>query len=458
MKFNLALISKYDKPGPRYTSYPPATFFTEGLTREEYIRHLLRSNEQSPRNLSFYFHVPFCPQLCHFCGCNTGGMQKKSFIDQYINAVKKEFITVSHYLAKERPVTQIHWGGGTPNSIATEFIFTIMQLVTEHFTLSDQCEIAMECNPAYLSYQQADELINMGFNRLSLGIQDFNQTVLHLINRRLPLLPIQDIIAYLRNKGIATNLDFVYGLPGQTPISFADTMRQAIDISPDRIVTFSYAHVPWVKEAQKILEQYTLPSPSDKLLMFENAYNLLTDNGYVAIGLDHFAKPQDDMAKSLEKKTLHRNFMGYCTRENTGQVYAFGSTSISQLWDVYAQNRKNTEDYIKAIETTGFALEKGYRMTFQNLVCREVIQEIMCNHFLDLAQVAVRFNLTVSQLQKTLNFDPETLKPLSDDGLIAFSGNTLQVKPEGRLFLRNVAMLFDPLYASHQTLRYSKTV
>ncbi|MDP4208694.1 MAG: oxygen-independent coproporphyrinogen III oxidase [Bacteroidota bacterium] len=457
MHVNYELIKKYDKPGPRYTSYPPATFFNNGFTSNDFRQHVIASNSQHPRNLSFYFHVPFCPQLCHFCGCNTDVMKGKSFIARYVEAMKNEFETVTQFIDKDRPVTQIHWGGGTPNSISMDFVAEIMALITSKFSLAPSCEIAMECNPAYLTYSQIDKLAELGFNRLSLGIQDFNPEVLNLVNRKPSQLPVADVVNYLRTKNIGVNLDFIYGLPAQTPESFDSTIRQAAQISPDRIVTFSYAHVPWVKSAQKVLEQYEIPGPEAKLAMFEKSYNILVDNGYEAIGLDHFAKPSDSMTVALKNRTLQRNFMGYCTAENTGQVYAFGSTGISQLWDAYSQNVKNTEAYVEAALKDGFAIEKGYRLSARDLVCRAVIQDIMCNGYVNLENVANNFALPENEIVEMLNFNPQSLQPLVDDGLIIFDGRELTVLPEGRMFMRNVAMLFDPLFTGKETM-YSKTV
>lgn len=456
MNFNL--IQKYNKPGPRYTSYPPATFFHNGLTNNDYQNQIKQSNNESTENISFYFHVPFCPQLCHFCGCNTGLMREKSFVERYFNALKKEFEQVAALLDKTRPVTQIHWGGGTPNSVNLKYIAEVMDLIRHHFKLSAYCEVAMECNPAYLSFNQIDELNNAGFNRISIGIQDFNKNVLEIINRKPSQLPIKDLVIYLKDKGMQVNLDFVYGLPGQSADSFEATIHQALAAKPDRIVTFSYAHVPWVKEAQKILEQYSIPAAEEKLNMFDIAYQLITSNGYEAIGLDHFARPDDEMTLAQNSRTLHRNFMGYCTQRNTGQVYAFGSTAITQLTNAYFQNSKDTEAYILDIEQNGFAVAKGYIMTIQDKVCSEVIQQLMCNYFIDLENIATHFSLKYEQLIELLGFDANSLTPFIQDGLVEWHEHKLQIMSEGRIVLRNVAMLFDPQQNSCNKHHYSNTI
>ena len=452
-----SLIRKYEKPGPRYTSYPPATFFNNSFVDKDYINLVKDSNRNSPENISFYFHIPFCPQLCHFCGCNTDIMREKSFIDRYVDAIVAEFETVAQHLDKSRLISQVHWGGGTPNSVSMKFIRRVMEKIKENFNYSGNCEIAMECNPAYLTKPQKEELASIGFNRISIGIQDFDPKVLKLINRRPSLLPEEKLLDLFHEKNIKVNLDFVYGLPGQTPDSFEDTIKRAVKMQPERIVTFSYAHVPWVKSAQKVLEQYGLPDAQTKLGMFENAYKAAVDEGYEAIGLDHFAKPDDELSLALAQHQLHRNFMGYCSRESTGQVYAFGATSISQLWNAYGQNCKSPKEYIDAIKTKGTAIEKGYVMSGRDLICNQVIQEIMCNNRLDLNAIAKEKNMNISDIENILNFDPASLNPFIEDGLITFSSNVMEVKPIGRLFLRNIAMVFDPLLTGKET-NYSKTV
>lgn len=451
------LIRKYEKPGPRYTSYPPATFFHNSFGNNDYIELVKASNRNSPENISFYFHIPFCPQLCHFCGCNTDIMREKSFIDLYVDAIVAEFETVTQHLDKSRLISQVHWGGGTPNSVSMKYIRRVMEKIKENFNYSPNCEIAMECNPAYLTKPQIEELASIGFNRISIGIQDFNPDVLKLINRRPSLLPEENLIAIFHEKNIKVNLDFVYGLPGQSPLSFEQTIRRAVKMQPERIVTFSYAHVPWVKSAQKILEQYGLPDAQTKLAMFEKAYLVTIGEGYEAIGLDHFAKPDDELSVALAQHQLHRNFMGYCSRESTGQVYAFGATSISQLWNAYSQNCKSPKEYIEAINKNGTAIEKGYVMTNRDLICNQVIQEIMCNNRVDLDAVASQRSMNTSDIKSILNFDPSSLNPFISDDLITFNNHILEVKPTGRLFLRNIAMVFDPLLTGKET-NYSKTV
>ncbi len=455
---NLNIFKKYNKPGPRYTSYPPATFFKSGFTPEAYIEQIRRSNDDRPQNMSFYVHIPFCPRLCHFCGCNTGISQKEEVIQRYVDAVVTEIENVAQHLDKNRLVSQIHWGGGTPNSIRMEHIERIMAVFHKHFRFIEHPEIAMECHPAYLEFEDIDRLAAAGFNRLSLGIQDFDEHVLHLVNRAPSKHPVEALVSYLKEKGFrGVNLDLIYGLPGQTRESFARNIEKTIAVSPDRLATFSYAHVPWVKAAQKILEKRGLPTPDEKLEMFATGHQQLTAAGYVAIGMDHYAKADDDLAKALKNKTLHRNFQGYATRETTGQVYGFGSSSITQLWGGYVQNVKTSAQYVQAIEAHGLAPEKAYLMTNDNLVVREVIAEIMCNGRMDFAEIGQQFGKSADEVKAIVAFSPEKLEDFLNDGLVTLQNDTVTVEKEGFFIVRNIAMAFDPLLKTTEAM-YSKTI
>ncbi|UBM63521.1 oxygen-independent coproporphyrinogen III oxidase [Candidatus Sulfidibacterium hydrothermale] len=455
---NLEIFKKYNKPGPRYTSYPPATFFKSGFTPRQYIEQIVQSNNDKPQNLSFYVHIPFCPRLCHFCGCNTGISQKEEVIRRYVDAVITEIENVAKHLDKSRKVSQIHWGGGTPNSINLNYVEEIMAVFQKHFQFIENPEIAMECHPAYLEYKDIDRLQATGFNRLSLGVQDFDEEVLRLVNRAPSKHPVKELVQYLKQKGFrGVNLDLIYGLPGQTKESFARNIEKTIEVSPDRLATFSYAHVPWVKAAQKILEKRGLPTPDQKLEMFETGHRLLTDAGYVAIGMDHYAKADDDLTKALHNKTLHRNFQGYATRETTGQVYGFGSSSITQLYGGYIQNVKTSAQYVKEIEKHGLAPDKAYLMKENDLVVRQVIAEVMCNGLVDFDEIGQQFGKTAEEVKKITEFSPEKLNEFLQDQLISIDGNRIQVHREGFFIVRNIAMAFDPLLKTTEAM-YSKTI
>ena len=331
------LIDKYNESGPRYTSYPPATFFNEYFNDNEYLECLSKSNYENPKNISVYIHVPFCPQICHFCGCTTETGFTKPFLERYINAVVKEIELVSSKLDDKRKLTQVHWGGGTPNAISYKYIEKITNTLKDYFDFSKNYEMAIECNPAHLEFRHIELLKKFGFNRISVGIQDFRNDVLDAINRKPSKRPIEEIIKKIQDEGFTgTNLDLVYGLPLQTVDSFKKTVDKAISLNTDRIVTFSYAHVPSVIPRQKVLENIGFPTSDEKALMYENSYNQLIKAGYVSIGMDHYSKPNDEFALALNQKKLHRNFQGYCTLETTGQVYGFGASSISQLDSAYS--------------------------------------------------------------------------------------------------------------------------
>lgn len=455
---NLDIFKKYNKPGPRYTSYPPATFFKSGFTTEQYINQIERSNNDQPQNISFYVHIPFCPRLCHFCGCNTGISQKEEVIRRYVNAVITEIENVAQHLDKNREVSQIHWGGGTPNSIHLTYVEEIMATFRKHFRFIEKPEIAMECHPGYLEFEDIDRLAAAGFNRLSLGVQDFDEEVLRLVNRAPSKYPVKELVGYMKSKGFrGVNLDLIYGLPGQTKESFARNIEKTLEVSPDRLATFSYAHVPWVKAAQKILEKRGLPTPDQKLEMFETGHNLLTQAGYVAIGMDHYAKADDDLAKALKNKTLHRNFQGYATRETTGQVYGFGSSSITQLWGGYVQNVKTSKQYVEKIEAEGFAPDKAYLMTENDLVVREVIAEIMCNGRVDFSEIGNQFGISARAVKSIVDFQPEKLEAFLNDNLVSIQGDGVHVHKEGFFIVRNIAMAFDPLLKTSKAM-YSKTI
>ena len=309
-----------------------------------------------------------------------------------------------------------------------------------------------------LDYKHIDELGEMGFNRISLGIQDFREDVLEVVNRDAPRHPVKEIVDYLRTKGFrGINLDFIYGLPMQTLESFKNTMEQAIAIRPDRIVTFSYAHVPWVKEAQKQLEKIGLPDANEKMNLFLQAAGQLNDAGYCSIGIDHFTLPEDDLTKAFKNKQLHRNFQGYCTLATTGQVYAFGASSITQLWGAYAQNIKDITKYMDAIETTGFAIERGYKLSRIEQLVRTVINDIMCNGTLNLEETAHEFGKSVEEVKTIVDWDPGKFESYISDGLMQLEGNVIFLTEKGFLCARNIAMALDPALKAGEGV-YSKTV
>lgn len=445
MKIPQHLIEKYNQPVPRYTSYPPATYFSADFTPELAARAFTASNTEKPGNISLYFHIPFCTRLCYYCGCNTYFTGNRDLYGRYVEALGREIVMISSQLANERQVTQVHFGGGTPNALPVEMIAQIMAMVKDNFSLSEKAETAIECHPALLDERYLTSLHKAGFNRISLGIQDFDPEVLKTVNRDAPVIPVDELTRIIRSLGnIGLNFDFMYGLPGQTEASFARTLEKAVSISPDRLVTFSYAHVPWIKKAQKILEKKGLPDPSAKLDMFLTGYRIMKEAGYLPIGLDHYARPDDELSVALQNRTLHRNFQGYCTRETTGQVYAAGITGISQLESAYIQNTRNMEFYLDQVSKRVFPVEKGYALSGNEKVIRHVITEIMCNNYLSWELASRELGLPEDEIKSLVSCNEHILEEFAADGLLRFTPEEVELTETGRFFIRNIAAAFDP--------------
>ncbi len=451
------LLNKYSVAVPRYTSYPPANFFNESFTPDLYRDAVTVSNTQKPEHISIYIHIPFCYQMCYYCGCNSQLHKDKATTGDYIDALKKEIRMVLPLLDHSRKISQIHYGGGTPTSQPVAVLKEINQMILSEFDCINDPEIAIECHPGYMDEQYWLDLIAAGFNRVSIGVQDFNEDVLKASNRKASRMPIEDIVKIIRDNGLSLNMDFIYGLPLQTPESFADTINKAISLKPDRIVTFSYAHVPWVNKLQENLEKIGLPSVETKSRIYETAKSLLKDAGYKTIGLDHFVLPDDELYKALESKALHRNFQGYCTRRTTGQVYAFGITGISQLASAYGQNTKDLDTYIEQVNKGNLPIAKGYVLSREEQITREVISELMCNYTIKWERIAERMNVSVESVKHALNYDEDALGGFAEDGIIEFDEDYITVLPEAAPFVRNVAASLDRLMLNNEK-RYSKSI
>jgi len=452
------LLRKHDVPGPRYTSYPPAPHFHERFSQHEIADAIGNSNRDGLKELSFYVHIPFCPKRCLFCGCTTEIGQPGSLVLQYFEALRKEMERTIPLLDATRPVTQVHFGGGTPNGVPFKFLCEILDRLRGHFTFSPDAEIAIECDPNLLTLPKLAELREMGFTRISYGLQDFNRAVLDAVDRDFPKIPPDELIRASRDLGfVGINLDLIYGLPLQTPDSFRQTLEQTIAARPDRIATFSYAHVPWVKDHQKVLEPIGLPSAEAKVEMALSILEMLQAAGYVAIGMDHYALPADELAQALSQGKLHRNFQGYCSRRTTGQVVAFGASGISQLDAAYLQNIKESRDWIAAVERDEWAVERAYFLSGEERLRRTVINRIMCEGKLDLDALEDEFGQELSSLESVIRSGWDSLSDLEADGLCRRDGRVLNLTPMGRLLVRVVAMRFDPML-QNGTGRYSRTV
>ncbi len=337
----------------------------------------------------------------------------------------------------------------------------VLKELNEHllslFPLIEKPEIAIECHPGYLTARDWQGLLDARFNRFSLGVQDFNEEVLRLVNRTPSELPTEEIVAILRGARVSINMDFLFGLPLQTSRSFQQTIEHAVTIRPDRITTFSYGHCPWIFKRQMILEKAGLPSTEEKALMFQKAKDVLHEAGYHSIGLDHFVLPNDELLEALRSHRLHRNFQGYCTRRTTGQVYAFGVTGISQLEGAYAQNTKSIDKYISEISAGTLPIRKGYQLTPNERIAREVIERLMCNYHLDWTHLAEDLSVSVSEVKGAINFDLERLKEMERDGILRLTENTLEMTGEGNPFVRTVAATLDPMMVATDK-KFSKPI
>lgn len=459
MKISNQLLEKYNVPVPRYTSYPPANYFKDNFPEKDYVKILDASNSDKPANMSIYIHIPFCNKICFYCGCNATAKGNGKLVEPYIQALKKEFELVFKHLDKNRKVSQIHYGGGTPNVLEAETLKEINELIFDHFQLTEHPEIAIECNPAYLTYDYIDTLKAAKFNRFSIGIQDFNNDVLKTVNRDPSQIPVDELIKYLKKdrNDISVNLDFIYGLPGQTVESFRKTIEKAAAIRPDRLVTFSYAHVPWKIKHQQILEKIGLPSTEHKMEMFEIANDILINTGYRRLGLDHFVLPNDELSIAYKTQELHRNFQGYCTRRTTGQVYAFGVSGISQLEKGFFQNKKDIPGYISDIENGLLPVQKGYVVNHNEKITGKVIEELMCNERINWQNFSQKLGLTVEQVQSEIILDRRKLDSFVDDGLLTYNDDEMAITEKGTFFIRNIVASLDKNLKTPENT-YSKSV
>lgn len=451
------IIQKYNIPVPRYTSYPPANYFHENFSEEDYINAVKESNTAQPSHISFYLHIPFCRHLCHYCGCNSFPMMKQENIDKYVKALFKEIGKIKPLLNKDRKIAQIHYGGGTPTVLPVHILKELNEFLLDGFNTIDKPEIAIECHPGYLDEKYWMDLTEAHFNRFSLGIQDFNDDVLKTVNRRPSLLPIKDIFQILRAAGARINMDFIYGLPLQTIEGFRDTISKAIELNPDRLVTFSYAHVPWVSKRQLILEKAGLPDTHTKKKMFEEASRLLIDSNYQSVGMDHFVRSDDELYQALQANQLHRNFQGYCTRRTTGQVYAFGVTGIGQLNSAYIQNVKTISEYIDLVNKEKLPVNKGYLLSKDEQITRAVIESLMCNYAIYWDDLASHLNIPTEQIKQAIRYNTKELQEFAFDGLITYTEDYILMTDKGKLFVRNVAASLDKLMVN-TTRKFSKPV
>jgi oxygen-independent coproporphyrinogen-3 oxidase len=452
---DLDLVRKYDLPAPRYTSYPTAVEFKDYDSPAPLLKHLDRTNQDASVPLSLYFHLPFCETLCWFCGCTTVITTNHRTPDTYLDYLKKEMILLAPHVHPDRQVAQLHYGGGTPTFFQPPQLARLSKLIRQHFKLAVDAELSVEIDPRRLTHAQVVALRESGFTRASLGVQDFNPQVQAAVHRIQPHAMTEQAINWLRAEGFASiNIDLVYGLPHQTVATFEATLEQVLELNPDRLAVFSYAHVPWMKPAQKLLErEIALPPPETKLAMLKLITETLTSRGYVYIGMDHFARATDELAVAQAARTLQRNFQGYSTRAGA-EILALGISAISQTPCSYRQNHKILEPYYAAVDRGELPARRGLELTAEDARRREIIMRVMCHLQLDYAELSREFDCDFPEYYSA---ELARLQPLAEDGLVEFQAGGLRVTDLGRLFLRNIAVCFDAYYAP-EAKRHSRTV
>jgi oxygen-independent coproporphyrinogen III oxidase len=456
MSVNLELVRKYNQPGPRYTSYPPATRFAPSFEKAALLEKIRENNATAEGNLSLYFHLPFCRSLCWYCGCTTiiTTQQKKSA--SYLELIDREMDVLRGRINPERKVVQLHFGGGTPTFLLPDELRALGRMIHRRFNIAPDAEFGVEIDPRRLTEDHIKALREIGCNRVSLGVQDHNPQVQLAIHRIQPLEVTQKAVDWARAAGIKmVNVDLIYGLPHQTPVTFEKTLDEIIALRPDRLAVFSYAHVPWIKPSQKILETENLPDAETKLQLLKLTMDKLTANDqFVNVGMDHFARPDDELALAQKNKTLQRNFQGYSTCGNT-DIYSFGISSISQAADAYWQNFKEIDAYAEALGRGELPIERGYVLTADDVVRRKVIMRLMCDLEIDYAGLSTHVGVNVPDYFAS---EIASLTDLEADGLVERNANGLKVTTAGRLFIRNVAMRFDAYLPKQLERRFSQTV
>ena len=454
--FDLDLIRRYDKAGPRYTSYPTAVQFHSGFGVDDYKSQVNISNTNG-RSLSLYFHIPFCDTVCFYCGCNKIATKDRSRAAPYLARVYKELALQSELFDKNRKVEQLHWGGGTPTFISHDEMRELMTMTRKYFDLvdNDKGEYSIEIDPREATADTIALLREIGFNRMSLGVQDFEPSVQKAVNRIQSEEQTRTVLEAARAEGFhSISMDLIYGLPHQTMDSFNNTLTKVLELNPDRLSVFNYAHLPEIFKPQRRINEQDLPAPDVKLAILENAINRLTSAGYVYIGMDHFAKPDDELAIAQDKGLLYRNFQGYSTHADCDLI-AIGVTSISMVGDCYAQNMKTTDEYYSRIDNGELAIFRGVTLTADDKLRREVINQLICNFVLDFSAIEKAFNINFKDY---FSFELEQLKVMQADGLLQMTEDSITVSSAGKLLIRNICMVFDIYLRDKTEQRFSKVI
>jgi len=455
--FNLELIHKYDKAGPRYTSYPTAPMFHTGINAETYAASLGRAS-RADTPLSIYLHVPFCDTVCYYCGCNKVVTKQRERAVPYVEALLKEIDMLADTIGNKRPVNQLHWGGGTPTFLSEEQIRSIMTRLHERFVFAEDAdgEFGIEIDPRECNEETVRILREVGFNRMSMGVQDFEPDVQKAVNRIQSKEETLAILEQARAHGFQSiNIDLMYGLPHQSVESFDRTLSTIIEFSPDRIALFNYAHLPRMFMPQRRINEADLPTPGEKLNILKLSIDRLLAAGYIFIGMDHFAKPDDELTIAQREGKLYRNFQGYSTHADA-EIVGLGITSIGYVDGAFCQNVKTLEEYYEIIEAGQFPVFRGYQLSEEDHLRRHVIMRLMCDFALDFRAVEKLFSLNFAE---HFALEMGELRDLAADGLLALDDNGLQVLPGGRLLIRNIAMVFDEYLRNRkEEVKFSKVI
>lgn len=430
------LILRYDRPVPRYTSYPTALQFRDDIPPEE----LLQAAHQPGKALALYIHLPFCETRCWYCGCTTEITRDQRAPDNYLDLLEREIELTLPYLGKDRPVVDVHLGGGSPNYLTPAQIQRLGRLLHQQFNISEEAAMAVELDPRKVDPDRLEALAEAGFWRASLGVQDLDPEVQEAIHRIQPANLCALAVERIREAGFRSlNIDLIYGLPLQSESSYRKTLATVLDWQPERVAVFSYAHVPWIKPAQKILERKGLPDAREKLALFLLAMEVLIEGGYQHIGLDHFAHPEDELALAQREGRMRRNFQGYTT-QSCDELAGFGVSAISQTAETYRQNAKTLAAWQESLQKGQLPLERGYGITTEDQLRREVIHQLMASHALDFGVMGKSLGV---DFREHFGEALERLVPLAKDGLVEMSEDGLAATPTGRILIRHIAAAFD---------------
>jgi oxygen-independent coproporphyrinogen-3 oxidase len=449
-------LARYNRPGPRYTSYPTAPVWNDSFGPSD-LEKVHEEADRAKSSVSLYMHIPFCESLCLFCACNVIIQKDKRVSPPYVEILKREMQRVSRSVSKDRSVVQFHWGGGTPTYLTPPQIEDLFGFTCDHFYFAPDAEIGIEVDPRVTSREHLETLRKLGFNRLSMGIQDFHPLVQKTINRVQPFELTRSLIQSARDLGFeSVNVDLIYGLPYQSADTFAHTVDQILELTPDRVALFSYAHVPWLKKQQNSFAGH-LPEGLQKFEIFRTGLLKFLEAGYLYIGMDHFAKPGDELAVSQQNRTLHRNFQGYTTKAGA-DLYGMGITAISGIQNAYAQNQRDIPSWEKAVAERGIATMRGYHLSNDDRLRRAIISRLLCHTIVLKDEISREFGIDFDHY-----FEEELrrLEPFREDGLVILDHTEIRSTWLGRIFIRNLAMIFDP-YIEKQHLNakplFSKTL